>query len=129
MSPKKYRGKRKDNGEWVYGDKVSVRKRCYIICGIPATSDDMVLTFIGQGCIFEVIPETVGQSTGLNDWWEGDIGEIECISLVGKIIQGEDGKWLIYKDEDNYVGLHHNIDKVIKIGNVHENPELIGGPK
>jgi len=129
MSPKKYRGKRKDNGEWVYGDKVSVRKRCYIICGIPATSDDMVLTFIGQGCIFEVIPETVGQSTGLKDWWEGDIGEIECISLVGKIIQGEDGKWLIYKDEDNYVGLHHNIDKVIKIGNVHENPELIGGPK
>ena len=129
MSPKKYRGKRKDNGEWVYGDKVSVRKRCYIICGIPATSDDVVLTFIGQGCIFEVIPETVGQSTGLKDWWEGDIGEIECISLVGKIIQGEDGKWLIYKDEDNYVGLHHNIDKVIKIGNVHENPELIGGPK
>jgi len=54
----KFRGKRKDNGEWVYGDVIH----------FPST------TAIGHpdkdGVCWEeydVIPETVGQSTGLKD--------------------------------------------------------------
>lgn len=58
-----FRGKRKDNGEWVYGgiyyqksDEVK-DKAVYIIGG---SLNDV-------GCAYEVIPETIGQCTGLKD--------------------------------------------------------------
>lgn len=65
-----FRGKRIDNGEWVYGDVEIQRvdERCFI----HTYNDDG--TYHGK---FEVIPETVGQFTGLydkkkNKIYEGD---------------------------------------------------------
>ena len=54
----KFRGKRKDNGEWVYGYyfKSSSLDKHYI-----HLFDDSDVTAV------EVIPETVGQFTGLSD--------------------------------------------------------------
>jgi hypothetical protein len=74
----KFRGKRKDNGEWVYG------------CITFGDKPPMARMYGLKGYIAEIIPETVGQSTGLCDKkrtkefpdgqpiYEGDILKDDC---------------------------------------------------
>ena len=59
----KFRGKRKDNGEWVYGSAFVGKFHSYI------QTDSMfpVNSSIINGGWVEVIPETVGQYTNLKD--------------------------------------------------------------
>ena len=140
----KFRGKRMDNGEWVYGDLLQPTEICDIYEVANCESID--------GTRYEVIPETIGQYTGLHDKngkeiYEGDIIEFSYDVFTGnfdtKVGRGTvefiDGAFYIkpfeiegkkIKDIDNeewFLIYTVNIDTLKVIGNVHENLELLGG--
>jgi len=121
----KFRGKRLDSGEWVYGDIVMFRYEAYIT--IEAYKDDGL--YFGE-CI--VRPDTVGQFTGLfdkngNEIYEGDI--IKEDNLIHKILWIDEAsafcrcdlkdaciRYRISRDAMSYVKV---------VGNIHDNPEMI----
>jgi hypothetical protein len=85
----KFRGKRKDNGEWIYGSLV------YVVCGHELGCCIVPLEEAHISGANRVIPETIGEYTGQNDGkrtlkfpkgqeiWEGDI-------VKASIYQGEE---------------------------------------
>ena len=124
-----FRGKRADNGEWVEGSLIKTDWR-----NKPATYSIMLIR--PTACNYIVIPETVGQFTGLTDKngkriFEGDI--VKCVS------DGEQAviSWLKYFacfglsfdgwccGFDDY-DFSPNDFKVI--GNIHDNPEILKTP-
>lgn len=132
----KFRGKRKDNGEWVYGYLVkAVNGKTYII-----TMWDNEGTYEDRPRILfiEVIPETVGQYTGMEDKngtkiFEGDIITAWDLGVQasGDVRCRIDGFWYMYPSWQNeqFWYLKPNKDGVDDgvevIGNIHDNPELL----
>ena len=130
----KFRGKRRDNGEWIYGSlhhfKVTVGNTevFTIIVGAEHTPETGVIF----GKRHELITETVGQFTGLKnksgkEIYEGDIIKVPYYSTdfrieEVKIVDCECSPFNSYAcSEDGY----GEADKSEIIGNVFDNPELI----
>lgn len=123
-----FRGKRIDTGEWVYGAYMAHDYDGHTI--FNQNPEDGTLQE------FEVIPETVGQYTGLDDKnnkniFEGDIlRDDESIIIVNSLLNGGFsmaystmvGKWVNYGDLLDYLEVY----KREVIDNVHDNPELVG---
>ena len=125
-----FRGKRTDNGEWVYGSAMVWNGCAQII------KHRIMINTLWAVDKFRVIPETVCQYTGLNDKngvkiFEGDI--VKGISnnpfSMGEwreyvVIWGVD-HWHI---KDTYFTLQELFNycnnKIEVIGNIHDNPEL-----
>lgn len=139
----KFRGKRLDNGEWLYGNLVELRN--------PFNSNDAPACFImpkevniaAPDSIAEqevVIPDSVGQFTGLLDKngkeiYEGDI--VKTIlhdsrrQMFFKVIYSMDYCGFELQEYGRYSGGYlWNFDdfdegSLIIIGNIHDNPELM----
>ena len=128
-----FRGKRTDNGEWIEGFYSAEEYNPYIgkIEYIPR------IQIIGKCVSLGVIPETVGQYTGLTDKngkriFEGDI--VKCVS------DGEQAviSWLKYfacfgLSFDGWCCGFDNYDDNLPsdfevIGNIHDNPEILKNP-
>ena len=124
-----FRGKRKDNGEWVYGDLYHDWNRIY------TKPDIKIANNMGK---FPVIPETVGQYTGLTDKNGKKIFDGDIIRHHNDVRNPENfATYIIQHDErhSRFVGyLHKNwsaqlcsdlSDKYEIIGNIHDNPDLL----
>jgi uncharacterized phage protein (TIGR01671 family) len=129
-----FRGKRKDNGEWVEG---------YYSKGfrddIDAELSDFIYMFSGESGKWEfeyaeVIPETVGQFSGLTDngkkIFEGDIvrlfGENGEEPIV-EIVWDEQRATFVLKTNDGTDFHIETSDFFAILGNIHDTPELLKG--
>lgn len=149
----KFRGKRVDNGEWVYGGYVKEhRDNSHLIfvnefgainAGFKPRREDFVLSY------YEVGPETIGQYTGLKDKngvdiYEGDIVLYKHASYkdISRILYHEEvGSFVMeaIKEDDNtsmakfrkgtirgfVAGRVNGYDYVKVIGNIYENKDLL----
>ena len=135
-----FRGKRLDNGEWVYGDLI--RTRCYTHDGkkmyeeesVAIVSDTTFVEYDGQPyhkifCFVD--PATVGQYTELKDRnnmkiYEGDIFKTSNSYRLPSLIEWdkENARYLgrDIKGNISYIGREPAIEVC---GNIHDNPELL----
>lgn len=137
-----FRGKRVDNGEWVYGDFYRKRGLTGIIWIVH---DYMIST--RDGMEYQVIPETIGQYTGLDDKngvkiFDGDIVENgETVVYANRRTERFVNVGIVSFDVKNGCMVIHNTNGTTKrftkktidmckikiIGNVTFNLELLGG--
>ena len=134
-----FRGKRKDNGEWVFG-------------GLYQYDRDTVY-IMSEGINYEVDPETVGQYIGLTDEkfvmiFDGDILTADEYpfqdegkpNYYGVVCWFDDSAQFGYELKcvnpekngisDGICEAFGNSDYKFKIvGNIHDNPELLEGKK
>lgn len=137
----KFRGKRLDNGEWIYGSLL-----------VSHFKDDkkeryFITQFSGNYTFeHEVDPNTVGQFTGLRDKsgreiWEGDIFKEDGSGIVRSVFRVPGG--LAFEDNPVSFGYDHRapvypyssiaemqsvswLSQCCEvIGNIHDNPELL----
>lgn len=128
-----YCGKRIDNGEWVEGYFIETENpvyRAFIISSIDIDVHSCGMDILDSE-IFEVIPETVGEYTGLTD--ENGKKIFENDILLGawhtKLIVYYDDCYLGFRarevsGRENDISYYDN-GKLEVIGNIHDNPELL----
>ena len=128
----KFRGKRVDNGEWVYGYYFIEERDIedgFIWRDIPQIQQ----RYGDHYQYFDVIPETIGQYTGLKDKngreiYEGDIVRIDDLGIG--IVDYEEGRFAMRRREERfcwpvYCRIDHSPFVPEVIGNIYENPELL----
>lgn len=128
-----FRGKRIDNGEWVYGYYVFRRKRRGIF-GQTITELDFDTHYIVsvRGESFEVDPSTVGMCVpGITDKngkkiFEGDIVEtiLSADTYIRGVVKYTDARYMIVFKDRYYLDVFAEAKYSI-LGNIHDNPELL----
>lgn len=117
-----FRGKRKENGEWGYGN--------YAVTDNNEKQQHFI--FQNKAFEFEVDPETVGQYTGLTDKngkkiFEGDIVTMPRYGS-GKhksVVYFKNGKFAVNGSNYNFKDICPRNMEVV--GNIYDNPEMLEG--
>lgn len=147
-----YRGKRTDNGEWVEGSLVLVTGKCAkIMYNVDVWAEIIFHTVDDKGFVtghrYSVDPSTVGQYTGLTTYWiefeeelQADVWTDDVLLMccgdkaVKAVVKYEAGMFILCSPEfaDSYIPISEEVTAedecymtVKKIGNIHDNPELL----
>jgi len=134
-----FRGKRKDNGEWIYGSlSIEYDKSTFISFWVLECTDASVNLWEPKNEYYEVIQGSVGQYIGLSDKnglkiYSGDIimGAFASNLLVGFNTESASFGACLNTSMDIIKTYWFNNDIIIDkdqwvvIGNIHDNPELL----
>lgn len=107
-----FRGKRTDNGTWEYGYLFCIWERTYLCWGTTNSVPNMK----------EVIPETVGQYTGLTDKKGRKIFEGDIMRNNGNVVEFCGGNFCVNGDSPLSYWTGTEV-----IGNIYDNPEPLKG--
>lgn len=127
----RFRGKRLDNGEWVYGD----------LCRPIMQGEETISIWCDLG-IVPVAPGSIGQFTGLFDRNGKEIYEGDITTVRGnypRVVLWDKVSWALmpcerYHDKHFWVmNLQHPeydwwkkfADEIVVVGNIYDNPELL----
>lgn len=125
----KFRGKRTDNGKWIYGFPDSTHGAVTptrILEVGNYMENDFGMCF---GHVEPIVEGTMGQYTGLKDKKDKEIyeGDIVTDGAFNYVIIFYGGAWVARLGEEE--GSYHSLYPANKnrevIGNIYENPELI----
>lgn len=135
-----FRGKSNFNGEWIYGVPVPVYINSYYDNRIEMTeyqNYDTDYAYEQFSKAEEVLPETIGQYTGVDDCTGRKIFEGDLVkgfdSYTGEMYQDVTGIVKFYKGSfgaewnNCFEPFSITDDEIIVIGNIHDNPELMKG--
>ena len=127
-----FRGKRVDNGVWIYGGYAKCNNRDYILPDIDLIGREWVFENI------EVIPKTVGQYTGLTDKNGKKIFEGDIVEFTDKYTRKKGRAEIVFEAfKWKYSGCYYGGNPIVWlciddtsiefeiIGNIHDNPELL----
>ena len=131
-----FRGKRVDNGEWVYG----------LLCRVGDTYANIVRK--DTGVLYSVLTNTIGQCTGLTDKngkkiFEGDILKIvhkyqspfdddtkEYTDITTDVVFFDDEGLCFSYGKSPFLCVADNVTAEYEVvGNIHDNHELLGVAK
>ena len=127
-----FRGKRTDNGEWVYGNLVRGCDEKYVYI-VEFGNRELCRNYVN------VNPETVGQYTGLKDKNGTKIFEGDIVYAVSKfdaadmavVYNSAEFRLVLCEDYKTYKpGLRFKCYERFNmqvIANIYDNPELLGG--
>lgn len=123
-----FRAKTARDSEWIYGDLLH-----------DGYDYDVAIWEEKTKLVTEIQPQTVGQYTGLTDKkgkkiFEGDVLKDSDIVVGGEVqIKGQvfevamrKGVWCV-QEKDDWDFLNTYAQRCEVIGNIHDNPELLGG--
>ena len=142
-----FRGKRVPDGKWIYGDLIQYGNRKAAIFEYRITAFGCECTEMSKRS--EVLPDTIGQYTGLTDKngnkiFEGDIVHLKGDGYDGAKV-GKDYYRVVTFHEGSFClsiedGVHypvrtpiyehcdgHSIVNWVVIGNIHDNLEMMKG--
>ncbi|MFH1740981.1 MAG: YopX family protein [bacterium] len=137
----KFRGRRIDDKSWVYGSLITIGGKAWIVpCDIKPEQIMQTGLYRINVPAFEVDPATVGQFTGLHDKngkeiYEGDVVRLGYNAIhdgvITKCVWAEWRPGFIYEfitgeNEGRYTDMMDTWRTYEIIGNIHENPELLG---